>query len=430
MEQGTAQQQPGFTAPRLRPLDVGQKLDAAIKLTTRNLKTLSLIVLVILGPIQLLTFLLTLSTLPDDFTVGEGFGGGPAPEDDDFSAGFLAAQLLSSVLFWFASYFVAPAACFKAIGQSYLGERATWTESLGYMGRRLHSVLWIALIVSVAVGIGFLFVFLPGIFLAVAFSLAVPVLMVEGIKGFGAVGRSFNLITGHWWRTFGAMLLGFLLTVVISFMIGFVFGILMFAVVDESSVTAIALNSIANLVAQLVTLPFFCALLIVIFFDLRIRKEAFDLQLLAQAIGGRAPTDAGAAGPAMPWVAPPGWAPQQPWGQPPPGQHWGQPSPPGWGGPQGGPAPPAWGQPQPGPPGQGWGAPPPQGGAPQQGWGQPQGGPPPQPWAQPPPQPHHGWDPPRRWEPPAPTHEPPPPPQQWEPPAPPEPPPPDRSSSE
>ena len=426
MEQGTAQQQPGFAAPRLRPLDVGQKLDAAIKLTTRNFKTLALIVLLIIGPIQLLTFLLTLSTLPEDYTVGEGFGGGPAPEDEDISGGLLAAQLVSTFLLWFASYFVAPAACFKAIAESYLGHKATWGESLAFMGRRLHSVLWVALIVSVAVAFGFLFVFLPGIWLIVAFSLAVPALMVEGIKGFSAVGRSFNLITGHWWRTFGALLLGFLLTVVISFMIGFVFGLLMFAVVDDSSVTAIALNNIANLVAQLATLPFFCALLIVIFFDLRIRKEGFDLQLLAQSIGGRTPTDM-APTPAMPWVAPPGWAPHQPWG-PQPGQAgWGQPQPgaPAWGQPQG-PPPQGWGQPQ-APPQQGWGQPQ----APPQGWGQPQA--PPQGWGQPPQAPpQQGWDPPgQRWEPPAPPHEPPPPPQQWEPPAPPGPPdPPDRSSSE
>src|SRR5262249_54397828 len=54
-------------------------------------------------------------------------------------------------------------------------------------------------------------------------------------------------------------------------------------------------------VATILTIPFVAAVVAVIYFDLRVRKEGFDLQLMAQRIG--APD--GAVAPAlMPWTSP------------------------------------------------------------------------------------------------------------------------------
>jgi hypothetical protein len=404
MEHGMAQQQPvgGVAAPRLRPLDVGQKLDAAIKLTTRNFGTLAGIILLLVGPVQLISFLITVSTLPDDYVAGGALGSGATPESDaDVSAGFYVGQLVIALL-GLLVYALAPAACFKAIGSAYLGEKPTLGESIRFALGRLHSILWVFLLASLAWIAGTIALIVPGIYLWVAFSLAVPALMLEGCRGTQALGRSHGLIKDHWWRSFGFLLVAYLLMGVISFMLGGILGALSFTVVDDNSVSGLVLNGVVNLLAQVITTPFIAAATIVLYFDLRIRKEAFDLELLAGAIGGRAPTGE-AATPAMPWVAPPGWAPQQPWGHPQQG----------------------WSQYPPGPPGQ-----------PGQAWGQPQQ-PPGQAWDQP----QQGWSPPgqqppaagepQRWEPPAPPQPPPPPAQQWEPPAPPEPPdPPDRSSSE
>jgi hypothetical protein len=414
MEQGTAQQPVGAVgAPRLRPLDVGQKLDAAIKLTTRNFKTLAGIILLLVGPVQLISFLITVSTLPDDYVAGGALGGGATPDTDaDVSAGFYIGQLIVALL-GLLVYALAPAACFKAIGSAYLGEQPTIGESIRYALRRLHSILLVFLLASLAWIAGTIALIVPGIYLWVAFSLAVPALMLEGCRGTKALGRSHGLIKDHWWRSFGFLLVAYLLMGVISFMLGGILGAASFTVVDDDSISGLVLNGVVNLLAQVITTPFIAAATIVLYFDLRIRKEAFDLQLLAHAIGGRAPTDA-AATPAMPWVAPPGWVPQQPWGQP-AQQGCSQPPqpPPGWGHPQQPPpqAPPGqWGQPPP---------PPPQA-PPGQGWGQPQ---------PPPSQPQQGEA--QRWEPPPPPQAPPPPAQQWEPPAPPAPPdPPDRSPSE
>ena len=56
-----------------------------------------------------------------------------------------------------------------------------------------------------------------------------PVLLVEGLRGRKALGRSFQLVKGRWWRTFGVIVVGFLLAGIVSaivqgaFLIGIIF---------------------------------------------------------------------------------------------------------------------------------------------------------------------------------------------------------------
>jgi hypothetical protein len=433
MEYGGSQQQQqagADSAPRLRPLDIGQKIDAAIKLTTRNFGTLARIVLLVALPVQIITVLVTLSTAPDGYTVGSGdFGGGTATPDSSVhvSTGFWVGQVIVVLLGGFV-YLLTTAGCFRAIGHAYMGDRTTWRDSLGFALKRLHSVLWVSTLVFLAAMAGLILLIVGSIWVGVLFALALPVLLLEGKKGSKALGRSSQLIKGRWWRTFGVLMAGYVLASVISGIVQGILAALMFVAVGDDSALAVILSAIAGLAGQVITTPFVAALVTVVYFDLRVRKEAFDLQLLAQAMGGNAPTDA-LAGRSMPWFEPPAWGGGQPgWGPPAqPGepQAWGQPQqqPQTWGQPQQQ----QWGPPQPQQPQpQAWGQPPQQGSAETQQpqpWGPPPAAPPPYQGATP----HQGETPPQQWQPPAPPQNPPPPPQQWEPPAPPDPP--DRSST-
>jgi hypothetical protein len=389
MEYGSQQQAPApGNVPRLRPLDIGQKIDAAIKLTTRNFSTLATIVLLVAAPVQILTVLVTVSTLPDDYTVGSEFGGGTASPDSttDASTGFWVGQVIVSLLAMLV-YLLTTAGCFKAIAHAYLGETTTWQDSLSFALKRLPAVMWVSLLVFLATVLGFILLIIPGIYLTVAFALALPVLLLEDQRGSKALGRSRKLIEGRWWRVAGVLLAGYILATVVSGIVQGLLAALMFVAAGDDSVMAVVLSGVAGLIGQVITTPFVAALVTVVYFDQRVRKEAFDLEVLARAMGGSAPS--GAMGQSMPWVAPPGWGGAPGWGQPQP-EGWGQPQPQ---------QPPAWGQAPPptwGQPGQqqGWGQPPqqpPAWGQPgqpgpgqpgqpgQQGWGQPAPAAPPQP---------------------------------------------------
>ncbi|HEY3238117.1 MAG TPA: hypothetical protein VGL92_01040, partial [Acidimicrobiia bacterium] len=87
--------------------------------------------------------------------------------------------------------------------------------------------------------------------------------------------------------------------------------------VSEDSVIGFTVGALANILSDVITTPFVAAVFVLVYFDLRVRKEGFDLQLLAQAMGPL--PEGGPPAPAGPYGAPPpAW--------PPPPSEW---SPPG-----------------------------------------------------------------------------------------------------
>src|SRR5437588_6065790 len=115
---------------------------------------------------------------------------------------------------------VATGASFKAVADAYLGEQPTWRSSLRFAFARLHSILWITLLGGIAWVVGLVFCIVPGIYLWIAFAVAVPVLLTEGVKGTSALGRSRALVGGRWWGPFGVVLLGTILAGIVSGAIG------------------------------------------------------------------------------------------------------------------------------------------------------------------------------------------------------------------
>ena len=70
------------------------------------------------------------------------------------------------------------------------------------------------------VGLGFIALILPGIWLVMVWSVAVPALMFEHVGGFKALGRSFDLVRGRWWATFAALLVAVIMLFVVLFVVG------------------------------------------------------------------------------------------------------------------------------------------------------------------------------------------------------------------
>jgi hypothetical protein len=301
---------------QLRPLGVGEILDAGIKIYRNKFGTMLKAVAVVIVPVQVLNILVTLS-LPDTTTSATG-----TTTTSDGSGWAGVAALLLIVVISIVSSALAEAACLKAVSDSYLGTETDWRGSLRFGFSRLGSLLWLTLIHGVLLLLGFAACIIPGVWLYAAWSVAVPALLLEGARGFKALGRSFNLVRRRWWPTAGTLLVANLLAAAVAFGFGILALPLVFAGGDNNFVVDLA-NGVFGAVASVLTIPFVAAVVAVIYFDLRVRKEGFDLQLMAQRIG--APADAVNPAP-MPWTAYPapgaggGWAPPPPpgWSPPPP----------------------------------------------------------------------------------------------------------------
>lgn len=281
---------------------MGEVLDVAIKVYLRNAVTLFKIVLVVIVPVHVVGTLIILSAVPDASEVDAATGA----VDSDVLWTFLAGLLVVFLLEWMATT-VATAACYKTVAGSYLGDAPGWTESLSFARRRIRALLWLTFLQAVLTALGFLACFFPGVYLVVAYTVAMPALLTEDVRGRAALGRALRLVRNRWWATFAVILLGFLLGLVVEVVVGTVAEIATPA--GDDFVTLFVLNAVVAIVTGVIVTPFQAAVATVLYFDLRVRKEAFDLELLTQRIG----IGTGGQGePPSPPAAPPGWSQPEP----------------------------------------------------------------------------------------------------------------------
>lgn len=81
--------------------------------------------------------------------------------------------------------------------------------------KMLPSYFVVGLLAALITGLGLVFFVLPGIWLLIVFSMAFPILAFERAEIGACIGRSFKVIRGRWWMTFGmvfvlALLVGFI----------------------------------------------------------------------------------------------------------------------------------------------------------------------------------------------------------------------------
>jgi hypothetical protein len=263
----------------LRPLGIGEIVDASVSLFRRRAGTLIRTVALVMVPVQLVAFVLLASAGTQD-TNSFGFSSG-----DSSSSGGDVALALAATFLGLLAYVVVSAACYRVVTEEILLERDTGSgEALDFAIRRFHSMIWIGILYALLVLIGTVALIIPGVWLAVALYLAIPVLLSEGAKGTKALRRSRDLVQGRWWHTAGALIVAFLIVGVVQFALGLVLGLVV-AVTSEDSTYQAFLTSVQSTGLALLTIPFQTGVLAFLYFDLRVRAEGIDLALAAEQIG-------------------------------------------------------------------------------------------------------------------------------------------------
>jgi len=148
------------------------------------------------------------------------------------------------------------------IGQAYSKGFATYFPYLGTV-----------LLAGMGMMLGFFFLFLPGIYLAILWMLVGPIAVIEDTYGTRALARSRDLMRGNWWRALG-----------IVFAAGLIFGVVA-AGVNIAFEFIPVIGSLLQGLVQAIALVFNLAVLVLLYFDLRCRHEDFDLQHLSSQIG-------------------------------------------------------------------------------------------------------------------------------------------------
>jgi hypothetical protein len=161
-----------------------------------------------------------------------------------------------------------------------LGNRPDLGRAFRLLSQRSAGRLVGTCLLSVALcGLGAMLLLVPGLILIVHYAFVVPVAVLERISGWQALRRSRELGKGFFWRVCGIVFLSYAVVFVVSWLIGGVLVVVRMMV--RLSLSLPVVGMIANLLAlPLAPLP--AIVLVLLYYDLRVRKEAYDSAALAE----------------------------------------------------------------------------------------------------------------------------------------------------
>ena len=271
------------TPLRLRPLEVGDLLDETFRIYRRHFLLFAGISVILAIPsaglqgysfFAIFNYLFSSSNaglLPDFNTL--------LPSLVVLGIGYLVSILLAPFAYGAVIY----AAC-----ESALGHPVTAVGALRAVLRRYFAILGYVLLIGL---MGILVCLLPlWIWIWVGWVAVLPVMFVENAGLGAAMGRSWRLVEGRWWRTFLILLLIVILwyfaRVALEAFIGLANTLI--SVVATSFVALAVAQGAAIIVSALVN-PVVQIAIVLIYFDLRVRREALDLFQLAQNVSSSQP---------------------------------------------------------------------------------------------------------------------------------------------
>ncbi|WP_432536064.1 glycerophosphoryl diester phosphodiesterase membrane domain-containing protein [Kineococcus arenarius] len=316
--------QPGIVP--LRPLGLGEIWDGAFRAFRQNPRVmvgLSALVVVVTSVVTLVASVVATQDLVRA-TTGLETGTGDAAQVLDALQTSVPLVVVSSLLQVVAVQ-VLNGMLILSVSRAVLGRTISLGELWRVSRRRLGGLLLLAVLVTLASAAGVVAV-LPGVgvlaladgaaataagavlllagvlgwvaialWLWVKWSMATPVLLLEGLSVRRSLGRSWRLTRGSFWRTLGILLLtavvvGVLVTAVAApfTLVGtFLAAALSTATTEWTGlVVSQGVGTLGSIVGSVVGYPFLASVTALVYVDLRVRREGLDVELHRAASGG------------------------------------------------------------------------------------------------------------------------------------------------
>jgi hypothetical protein len=274
----------------LRPLSLGEILDRTFSLYRANF-----ILFVGISAIpQLLVLCANLAqsamaTIPNPGRVVIAHRA-QAPPSSGLIGLAVVGALIGIVVFLIA-YLFAQGGTVYAVSEIYLGRATTIGGALRRMRGQVGSLFGVTLLNGLVIGIATLALIIPGIYMACRLITCIPAALLENLGPRDSLERSFRLTQGSAGRSFVIYLLYFFLlySATLLCVLPFTLAIAM-SVRDPAMLRVWMIGSqLWSFVATVLVTPFFTIATAVFYYDLRVRKEAFDLQLMMAPGDGASP---------------------------------------------------------------------------------------------------------------------------------------------
>jgi len=176
------------------------------------------------------------------------------------------------------------AATVVAVSNVYLDRPASVMDSFSKVKHQIGGVIWLSAKVGFLVGLACIALIVPGILLAVRWSLAVPAKVLEDKNSGEAMSRSSELTLGNRGRVFVIWFLFVILSIGVSMLlqwpIQIAAGVGGLTALQHAAVGWRVASLVATFISQCLVGPLATIAFSLVYYDERVRKEAFDLQLM------------------------------------------------------------------------------------------------------------------------------------------------------
>lgn len=258
----------------LRPMSLGELLDRSFFLYRKHF---ALFVGIIAIPhLVLLAFQLI------QVAIGRGRTTGFA------AMGFV--WLLATMILYLGAMAASQGATVVAVSKVHLGGSSSISEAFaGIKGK----ILYLSLImfgVGIGIGIGFILLIVPGIIFALMWSLTIPVAVLEDKGLRDATSRSAELTKGNRGRIF----MIYFLFIVLMYIVIVLWEVPIFAAIgifarSHHPMTVLPVWTqiafpVCTFLSQCLVGPLLTIALSLVYYDQRVRKEAFDLELMMSTL--------------------------------------------------------------------------------------------------------------------------------------------------
>lgn len=277
----------------LRPLSTGEILDRTFTLYRQNF----LLFLGISAIPHVLVLVLNLARVSITFgsllapNAQRSHAAPLVPPSVGAGVAFIIIGLLLVVVMVIA-YLLSQGATVIAVSEIYLGRRITITESFRRVSGELLNLFGVVILNGLATFAAFVCLIIPGIYMMCRLVVCVPAALVENIGARDSLERSFALTKGNAGRAFVILLLYFAVAIAAAALFTWPFTIIMLLVARKDPSQMIfwmQATQVGTFVADVLVTPILTIASAILYYDLRVRKEAFDIQLMMNPTGGAVP---------------------------------------------------------------------------------------------------------------------------------------------
>jgi hypothetical protein len=211
-----------------------------------------------------------------------------------FGAPNLALTFLGLILALIA-YLFAQGASVLAVSELYLGKSTSISASFKRVWDDFGPLFGVIMLNGLVVGIGYILLVIPGVYLTCRLLICVPAALIENRGPRESLDRAFNLTRANAGRAFVILLLSVVLTYAAGalLVVPFTLAILSAAHDPDKLRLYTALTQISTSVANILVTPVALIATSIFYYDLRVRKEGFDLEFMMNPNAPQAPRSIG-----------------------------------------------------------------------------------------------------------------------------------------